>query len=257
MKRSATLRGRAGAVFTLIELIVASVVAAVFFLGVFSIVLTMLDQRQHIEESALPYNTAPAVLDRLTEDLRNAVYRPYNGGDVFHAERENVNGEEVTRLQFVAAVSSRRKFEVDREQVRAYINEIGWRCRRSETRDGLIAIYRREDPGVDDKPLEGGKYAKVVDGVVAFSIDFFPNDPGSPEDEGAKGEEEWDAKKDDGLPWACRITLSLMPQYDTDENGQPVSDVPPEPLEFRTYVVFPTRDMRPKTRAAAAPVTGN
>jgi prepilin-type N-terminal cleavage/methylation domain-containing protein len=51
MKRSATLRGRAGAGFTLIELIVASVVAAVFFLGVFSIVLTMLDQRQHIEES--------------------------------------------------------------------------------------------------------------------------------------------------------------------------------------------------------------
>lgn len=241
--------------FTLLELIVASAIAAAFFLSVFTLVWSTIETRAAIEETALPYSTAPAVIERLTEDLRNAVSGPYNGGDVFKAERENVGGEDVTRIDFVSAVSSRKKFEVDRQEVRAYVNELSWRCRRSETRDGLLAVYRREDPGVDDKPLEGGKFAKVVDGVKTFQIDFFANDPGDPTDEAAKGEEEWDAKKDDGLPWGCRITIALMPDYETDENGDPVSEIPPEALEYRVYLAFATRDARPKTRTTTQPGT--
>jgi len=128
--------------------------------------------------------------------------------------------------------------------VRARICEVGYRLRRSETADGLFALYRREDFGVDDKPLEGGKFYKLCDRVVEFRIDFFAEDPGDPDSDEADGVLEWDAEREKGLPWACRVTLSIMPPVELDDNGDPVADV--EPLEFVRYVTFVERfDVRP------------
>jgi len=238
--------------FTLLELTVAMAISSIFFLSVFTLIWSTIETRQAIEASALPFATAPAVLNRLTEDLRHATTEPYKDGDTFKAELENVGGEDSTKLHLVSAIASRTKTEVDQKLVRAAINEIGWQCRRSETRSGLLTLYRREDFGVDDKPFEGGKFYKVVDGVRSFRLDWFDADPGDPDGDAAEGEEDWDASKDDGLPWGCRITLVLVPPQEVDDLGDPVGE-PAEDLEFILYFAFPTRDNRPDQAPGQVP----
>ena len=69
-------------------------------------------------------------------------------------------------------------------------------------------------------------------------MDYFEEEPASPGDDGAKGVTEWDAKKEKGLPWGCRITLVLEgpPRSDQDVD----SDTPTD-FTFTAFVAFRTR----------------
>lgn len=224
---------------TLLELLVASALLAVFFASVYGLVEGTLEVRRAIEEKATPYAVGPVVMDRIVEDLRGAVLEPYKDLDVFHAENESPTGETSTKVDFVTVVPSRSRVKVQREFVKARINEVGYRMRRSETAQGLGALYRREDLGVDEEPLEGGKYYKLCDRVKTFRIDWFAEDPGPPDGDDAKGEEEWDAKKEKRLPFACRVTLTLVGDSEVDERGRPLEEVPE--YAFTSFLVFASR----------------
>jgi type II secretory pathway component PulJ len=230
---------RRAAGLTLLEVLVATALLTVFFAEVYSLVSSYVKTRNMIEERATPYAVGPVVLDRIVEDLRAAIVEPYKDGDAFHAEVETINGEAATKLDFVAAVPSRARVKVGREMVKAALNEVGYRMRRSETASGLGALYRREDLGVDEEPLQGGAYYKLADRVKEFRIDWFAEDAGDPETDDAKGEEEWDAKKEKKLPFACRITLKLLGDTAVDEQGRPLEDAPE--YVFITYHVFASR----------------
>ncbi len=225
---------------TLLEVLVATAILAVLFASVYGIVQGTLELRQAIEEKSTPYAVGPVVMDRVVEDLRGAVVEPYKDLDVFHAENESGFGSETsTKIDFVTVVPSRSRVKVQREFVKARINEVGFRMRRSETAQGLGALYRREDLGVDEEPLEGGKYYKLCDRVKTFRIDWFAEDPGDPTTDEGKGEEEWDAKKEKKLPFACRITLTLVGDTAVDDQGRPLEDAPE--YTFSTFVVFAGR----------------
>ena len=211
-----------------------------WFLGsVFGLVWSLADRRNALEFQTAPYGIGPPVLALVCEDLRHALVEPYEDFDAFKAEGDTMGGEDTTKLDFVTVVPSRSKVRVDNEWVRSAVCEVGYRMRRSETADGLFALYRREDFGVDDKPLEGGKYYKLCDRVAEFRIDFFEDDPGQPESDDADGELEWDAEDKKGLPYACRVTLVVMPPVEVDDRGNPVRDV--APLVFVRYVNFVQR----------------
>ncbi len=228
---------RAG--MTLLEVLVASTILAVFFVFVYGLVAATLNERQRIEESATPYAVGPVVLRDVVESLRCAVIEPYKDLDAFHAENETVNGETTTRIDLVAAVRSRAKIKLKDDYVPAAVNEIGYRARRSESESGLLALYRREDLAVDGEPLSGGNYYKLCDRVKSFKIDFFEKDPGDPNADDAKGDDTWDAKTKKKLPWGCRITLVLLGDVQTDDNGRPVEDA--KEYTFVDYLVFPER----------------
>lgn len=230
-------RGARG--MTLLEVLLASAILAGFFAMVYAIVAATLERRSAIEESALPYAIGPVVMERVTRDLESACIEPYKEFDAFHAEADSVNGETTTRVDFVTTVRSRSRVKIGDEWVKASVNEVGYRCRRSETAQGLMALYRREDLGVDDEPHSGGRYFKLADRVKTFRIDWFAEDPGDPKDDESKGEEEWDAKKEKRLPWGCRVTLVVAGDVELDERGRPISDA--TEYHFVTYVAFPSR----------------
>jgi prepilin-type N-terminal cleavage/methylation domain-containing protein len=237
---------RRDAGLTLIEILVATAILAVFFAAVYSIVSGTIAIRDQVDEMATPYAVGPAVMDRIAEDLRSTLVEPYKDLDAFKAETENVNGESCTKLDFVTCVPSRARVKTENDKwVKARVNEIGYRVRRSETSDRLLALYRREDLAVDDTPLEGGVYYKLADRVKTFKIDWFVDGDGDPASgDDAKGEEEWDAKKEKKLPWGCRVSLVLVGETPLDEEGRPVDEIPE--YAFSTYVVFPTRhDKKP------------
>jgi general secretion pathway protein J len=237
------MRTRRAAGLTLIEVLLASTLLAVFFASVYSLVASTLKLRGMIEDQATPYAVGPVVMDRVVEDLRGALVEPYKDYDAFHAEADSQNGENCTKVDFVTVVPSRSRVKVGREYVKARINEVGYRMRRSETAQGLSALYRREDLGVDEEPLQGGNYYKLADRVKVFRIDWFAEDPGDPTTDDAKGEEEWDAKKEKKLPYSCRITLTLIGETEVDDRGRPLADAPE--YTFVNYVVFASRADKP------------
>jgi hypothetical protein len=219
--------------------LLASALLAVFFASVYTLVASTLKIRTEIEEESTPYSVGPIVMDRVVEDLRAAVIEPYKDFDVFHAETETFQSETCTKVDFVTAVPSRARVKVQREFVKARINEVGYRLRRSETAPGLQALYRREDLGVDEEPLAGGMYYKLADRVKVFRIDWFAEDPGDPTTDDGKGEDAWDAKKEKKLPYSCRVTLTLMGDSQTDDRGRLLEDAPE--YTFVAYVLFASR----------------
>lgn len=237
-------RARRARGLTLLELLVATAVLAVFFAGVYGLVAAFVDTRNRIEEKATPYAVGPVVMKRVTDDLRAALLEPYKDLDAMRAEAENAQGEPCTKMDFVTVVPSRARVKVGREWQRAHVNEVGYRLRRSETAAGLSALYRREDLGVDDDPLGGGRYHKLCDRVKTFRVDFFAEDPGDPSADEAKGEEEWDAKKEKKLPYACRVTLTLLGEEVVDSDDRVLEDAPE--YTFVSYVTFASRFDRPE-----------
>jgi len=227
---------------TLLEILAASAMLAVFFVGVYGVVWNTITLRRAIEERALPFSVGPVVMQQIVRDLESAEYESMDPAkECFKASGDR---EEDVRVDFVAAVPSRDRFEVHDEWVRSPVNEVGYRLRRSEDRPGLYALYRREDMGVDDEPTEGGKYYKVCDGVRLLRLDWFAEDPGEPGSDDADGKPEWDAKKEGKLPWACRVTLVLVGP------GEPDDDLPPPEWTFQQYVAFRSRFDKPESAPA-------
>lgn len=225
---------------TLLEIIAASAMLAAFLMAVYSIVFSTLQARQDIESNTLPYGIGPLVMQRVAEDLRMAWVEPFEDFDAFVAKAESSGGVELTQVDFVSAVRSRTRVTIDDDDVSYAINEVGYRVRDSEIYDDAYSLWRREDNGVDDKPLEGGRYYKLVDGVLEFRIDFYEEDPGDPEDDDAvEGELEWNAKDQEGLPWGCRVTLVIQAPVEVDDRGDPVEE--PQIFRFVDYIAFPTR----------------
>jgi prepilin-type N-terminal cleavage/methylation domain-containing protein len=223
---------------TLLEVLVASALLGVFFVSVYGLVSGTLATRAAIEETATPYAVGPVVLDRVVEDLRGALVEPYKDLDVFMAGVDSVNSATVTQVDFVTTVRSRSRVKVKDDWVSAALNEVGYRCRRSETESSLLALYRREDLGVDEEPLAGGKYCKLADRVKEFKVDWFAEDPGDPGSDEAKGEDEWDAKTEKKLPFGCRITIVIVGEAQGDDR-EALAQAPQ--YTFSTYLVFPSR----------------
>ena len=208
---------------TVLEVLIASAMLLGFLVSVFGLVWGLASRRDAMETQTAPYGIGPPVLDLVCEDLRHALLEPYEDNDAFKAEGDTMGGADTTKIDFVTSVMSRSKVRIDDEWVRAAICEVGYRMRRSETSDGLFALYRREDFGVDDKPLEGGKYYKLCDRVVEFRIDLFEDDPGTPDSDEAEGELDWDAEQENGLPFAARVTLVIMPPVEVDDRGDAIA----------------------------------
>lgn len=225
---------------TLLEVLIASALLAVFFVGVFAIVWSTIRTRQAIEDKAVPFATGPVVMQRVVEDLEMFQTEAFDTTkDVFKA---SASRPEDVRFDFVTAVPSRDRVEVKDEWVRAGVNETGYRLRRSESDSDLYALYRREDLGVDSEPTEGGKYYKLCDRVRTFAIDWYEEDPGEPGSEDAEGVPDWDARKEGKLPWGCRVTLVLAgnPELTDDGDTGRARD-----YVFQTYVPFRTRFEKP------------
>lgn len=234
------MRRRTARGLTLLELLVASALLAVFFASVYGLVEGTVETRNAIEDNATPFAVGPAVLDRVVEDLRGANVEPYKDLDAFHAQNESVGSETCTRIDFVTSTPSRARVKIQNEWVKARLNEVGYRCRRSETLQGAVALYRREDLGVDEEPLAGGNYFKLADRVKTFRIDWYAQDPGDPDNaDDGKGEEEWDAKKEKKLPYACRVTLEVFADVATDDAGRALGEA--EVYSFVTYIAFNSR----------------
>lgn len=243
--RAHPCRGAGG--MTLLEVLFASALLGVIFVNVFAIVWSTIVTRQEIEAKAIPWSVGPAVMQRIVEDLQWVQVESID--DAKDCFRGTGDRSEETRLDFLTALPSRDKVKVGDDEVRAQVNEVGYRLRDSEGESGQYALFRREDFGVDDEPAEGGRYYKLCDRVKEFRIDYFAEDPGDPSGDDAEGLREWDYTKEGKLPWGVRITLVIAPNLESEISDDD-EDRPPEDYVFAAVVPFRTRYDRSESKPA-------
>jgi len=210
---TASLRDRRAG-FTLVEILVAITLLAVFLSGVYTVAIGTLQAKRMIDETSAVYTAGPEILDLIDRDLRGAYYHGVADLKAMKAQRTSVGGVEVTILDLITTSNSTITKEVDDREVRSDVTEVGYRLRQNDDFPGLLELYRREQFFFDDDPLKGGDYHKVYDRVRLLVIDFFEQQTEgettssiSKED----GKETWDSEDAGGLPRAARITLELAP----------------------------------------------
>jgi prepilin-type N-terminal cleavage/methylation domain-containing protein len=217
--------------FTLVEVLVGALVLGIFISFIYGVVISAFRVRGVIESSTSALASGTMAVDLVARDLENAVILPFKDFDAFKAEDEGNS----TRLTFVTSMDSRRQEEVEGDLLRTDMAETGFAVRQGD--DGLI-LYRRETFGIDDKPLDGGDWYKVVEGVREFRIQWYADDPSEENgDEENDALDEWNAKEEKKLPRSAKITLIL-------EGNSTNPDAAGQMLEytFVRWVVLPGAD---------------
>jgi prepilin-type N-terminal cleavage/methylation domain-containing protein len=235
--------------FTLVEVVVGALVLGIFVSFVYGAVVSAFRVRNVVQSTTSAMSRGTMAIEILARDIESAFSRPIEENEYFKAEEDG--GRAV--LDFLTTTDSRRQEEFDRRLLRSDVTEVGYRIRQGESG---YTLYRREQFGVDDRPLEGGDYYKVIDGVKEFTIDWFEKDPseeGGDEDRDAVT--EWDSKEKKKLPRAGKIVLILDGKSSDPEKAE-------ETVEFRftRWVVLPgSHDKEPKAEAppGGSPPGGN
>lgn len=193
--------------FTLAEVLLTLLIMGGIMVSVTQILhaaRTSRDTIHYIQETEL---AGPAILDLIERDLR-AVFthdRPRQGH--FQVLNRVMLGFDGDSLDFVTSTDSLLLHLNRDEVVIADVNEVGYRLRPNPRNDDFLEIYRRESPGVDEKPFEGGRFAFLHDRVKSFDVQVFAED--GPD---ADPLEEWGRSTDQdqqGLPARIEITLTL------------------------------------------------
>jgi len=223
-----------------VEVLVGALFLGIFISFVYGAVVSAFNVRNVVQSTTSAMAGGTVAIELVARDLENALIAPIEGFDAFKAEDE---GGDRTRIDFVTTVDSRGQEEVERKMVRSDVTETGYRLRQGE--GGAFVLYRREQFGVDDKPLEGGDYHKVIDGVRRFSMEFHAEDPSARDASGApptteeEGVKTWDAKEEKRLPRSVRITLVIEGRSTNPSRAE-------EMVEFRCTrsMVLPGSDDR-------------
>ena len=212
MKKHSTSRKRG---FTLIELVLAGVIAALVLVTIVS-TLSQVGRARTISRTRLQaYLRADSALDAVRRDLSSIL----RDADLFHTRVLLYDGGRIMR------VGSR--IDLDRDEILVFntrlepLGEIDYngeggeyetQYRVDEDRYGTT-LWQRRDPVPDDIPAGGGVATPMAEGVIGFKIEAY---------DGLEWYDEWDSDLD-GLPWGFRITITASGEpggtVERDGNG--------------------------------------
>ena len=227
--RAPAPRRQAG--FTLVEVVVGALVLGIFISFVYGAVVSAFRVRNVVQSTTSAMAKGTMAIEIIARDIEAAFSRVIEDGDVFKAE---MDGDRAV-LNFIATTDSRRQEEFDRRLLRSDVTEVGYRLRQGENG---YTLYRREEFGVDDRPLEGGDYFKVLDGVKELEMKWFEKDPSENEgDEDRDALDSWDAKEKKKLPRCGKITLVIEGQSSDPSRADEVVE-----YRFTRWVVLPGAD---------------
>lgn len=183
--------------FTLIELIVASVVAAIVLATIGASISQVARARASAKvrlSSSLRANTA---LERVRRELQQAVRSDalVDSRVVIESDKTDSPVGELDRDSIL--VYSTKLSPVRDQQYSGDGFEHEVQCRVEEDEAGS-ALWIRSDGVPDENELGGGQAVPVMDGVIGLNVEAF---------DGSAWYDEWDSDVF-GMPWALRITLS-------------------------------------------------
>ena len=183
--------------FTLIELMVAGMMAAIVIGGI-TTALSQLGSAKAISRQRLE---AFSRCDTAIRTLRRDIITTLRRGDLFDTrvlitdatskfQGSNVDNDEM--LVFDGSLRANKEIDLNGEGMEY---ETQFRIEQNEVSS---ALWKRRDAILDDNPIGGGMATPIANGIIALQIEAF---------DGLTWLPQWDSDSQ-GIPHALRITLS-------------------------------------------------
>jgi type II secretory pathway component PulJ len=224
---------RAG--FSAVEVLLVLLIMSGIMLTITQILQTARGTRDLVHNVQELELAGPAILDQLERDLRALATFDREPAEWLVIESNVNQGLDADRIDFVSNTNSLVIFEGRERFLKADTNEVGYCLRENPRENDFLEIYRREDFGVDDEPLAGGRYTFLHDRVLGFDIQVYEKD--GPDEEPLETWGTSDDKKQ-GLPARIEValTLELAPRI-LKEQLRPM----PRKVTYRRTIRFPEK----------------
>lgn len=198
---------------------IALVVLALVLSMVYGVLLSTLRARETVEQVLAPVTVAPALAALVEGDLAAAFLTADNEKTACFIGKDRAVGLAATdRVDFVAA---RTVFDPETKQA-VDMSELGYQLQENADHRDYFRLYRRQAPGVDDKPTTGGPLVAIYELVKSMDIQY---------SDGQNWVDGWDSKEKKGLPRAvkfvCIVGILRPPTEGTDPT-----------IEDRTVTIF-------------------
>lgn len=197
-------RANAGG-FTLLEVLLAVAITAMVMVTVSTSFLATLRARETVASLSESTEAGPRILTLLERDLRGLWHHNIGNNKILVGQNLDIASFEADRIDFITSTDPVGVLidQYDLPQ-RPTLTEVGYWLRDNREIPGLMELWRREDPMVDDELLEGGTFQLVHDRIKSFSIRYY-------ETTGFEAEEilEWDSSEEDKLPRRIEIEFEL------------------------------------------------
>lgn len=203
--------------FTFVEALLALLITGLVMTALYGILLSTVRVKEMVEKDLDEVKAGTLAFDLLRRDLQCACRYP--DGEVFFQSDPGdgfTYGGGAGRLDFIAAVRNRfpddsavkpsGEEEEGAFELRTDLCEIGYYVKET---DGGKVLVRREDFHVDDDPGKGGVQMKLIRDVKSFELQFYT---GLETESGEDPALEWDAEKEERLPYAVKVKLVLEPR---------------------------------------------
>ncbi len=237
-RRQTGLARRPQAGFTLMEVLLAVLIMGMMLTSITQL-LTMVrktrDTVHNLQENQL---VGPAVLDLVERDLRGILTTSRHSPDLLRVEDRVLNGLDADSIDFACTTNSILATLIDGRMVQSDYNEVGYRLRESGGSDDFLEIHRREGFGIDDEPLDGGRYIFLHDQVKGFNIEVFAEDGPEAEPLTEWGTDPGDAETQ-GLPARIEISLTLELSPRLGSEKLPVAVFDKRTLTYKRIIRLP------------------
>lgn len=203
------MRSKAG--FTLVEVLLTLLIMSMMMTAIVQLLNGARRTRDLVHNTQESQLAGPAILDLIARDLMGIVVNDREKISLLRVLDNAKFGIDADRIDFVTSTDSVliTPNDAGTRYLRADTNEVGYMLKSNEDFEGeFLEIWRREDFGVDDEPLEGGRFTFLHDRVRGFDILVF-NENGID----AEPLESWGIETADeefrGLPVRLEIRLEL------------------------------------------------
>lgn len=211
---------RKSAGFTLVEVMLATVLFALLMSSYYIVLEKVLALQTIATEERSFASIAPSILDVIEDDIQSFYTSPTKPEAFpFRGADDSLGSEPADRLNFVVRRRSLKQEEIGSKGrfVRSPVNEAGYRLDRARGGADLRRLFRREGYYVDQSPLDGGDYFEVYDRVVSFDVVYagYPSEEKERADGGTVGThklekfESWDSEERKAFPTAILVTLTV------------------------------------------------
>lgn len=204
--------------FTLIEVLAALVILGMILTVVGTMLITTLRTQRSIDASFRRHNHGTAILNLISEDLRDAFSpEPHNEKRrYFYGKNQGTSGSSQDQLDFVTSQDA----PVTDEGISADYSECGYLLKPNPSETGVYRMYRRSSPWIEGNPVRGGTLTLLHSQVVSLNFEYLKTGDAT---EGVDSEwlDQWDDQRHSGrLPQRVRITLVLQLASDTERQDR-------------------------------------
>ncbi len=196
---------RAEAGFTLVEILLAVMIASMAMVAVTSAFVGTLRTHYEIDNLTSSTEAGQRVLALLERDIQGIWHFNVKRNAVLRGRDSDIGGNPADRIDMLTSTDAVGGVVGTKTELSfPGLCEVGYWLKPNPEQPGLLELWRREDPLVDDNLLSGGRFQLVTDRLKSFDITYY-------ETLGYEAEpfQDWDSSQDGRLPRRIKIEFTL------------------------------------------------